>query len=226
MGRLAGRRFSEKLEKHIAPAGETFVPAFLSPDQMTKFYDGFCNKTLWPLFHSFPMLTQYDDEYWRLYVEVNIEYCNRLAEIIQPGDIIFINDYHLMLLPRLLRDIFPQNQICFSCIFRFRTLNFFACCRKIGGRRGSSPPMLWAFTRMNTASTFCTACAEFWATNMLSVKLPRKTGFARLRLFRWASILTSIAVKRFRTRLMPPRRASDEFYRSIALTIPRESLIV
>ena len=103
----------EKLEKHIAPAGETFVPVFLSPDQMTKFYDGFCNKTLWPLFHSFPMLTQYDDEYWRLYVEVNIEYCNRLAEIIQPGDIIFINDYHLMLLPRLLRDIFPQNQICF-----------------------------------------------------------------------------------------------------------------
>ncbi|AFM11044.1 bifunctional alpha,alpha-trehalose-phosphate synthase (UDP-forming)/trehalose-phosphatase [Turneriella parva] len=103
----------EKFAAYSESVGDTFVPVFLSPDQMEKFYDGFCNKTLWPLFHSFPMLTQYDDEYWRVYVEVNIEYCNRIAEIVKPGDIIFVNDYHLMLLPRLLRDLFPENQICF-----------------------------------------------------------------------------------------------------------------
>lgn len=103
----------EKFAEYSDTVGDTFVPVFLSPDQMEKFYDGFCNKTVWPLFHSFPTLTRYDDEYWRVYVEVNIEYCNRIAEIVNAGDIIFINDYHLMLLPRLLRDLFPENQICF-----------------------------------------------------------------------------------------------------------------
>ena len=103
----------EILEAHRTTLGDTYIPILLSTDQMTKFYDGFCNKTLWPLFHSFPMLTEYDDEYWRLYVEVNIEYCNRLTQIIQPGDVIFVNDYQLMLLPGMLREIFPEAQICF-----------------------------------------------------------------------------------------------------------------
>jgi trehalose 6-phosphate synthase/phosphatase len=104
---------------------EAFLPVQLSDQHMEKFYDGFCNKTLWPLFHSFPMFTEYDDEFWHEYVQVNIIYCNKLAEVLKPGDVIFVNDYHLMLLPRLLRDIFPDNKICFFLHIPFPDFEIF-----------------------------------------------------------------------------------------------------
>lgn len=103
----------ERWSELLAGVGPQYAPVALSADQMEKFYDGFCNRTLWPLLHSFPMLTEYDDEFWRLYTEVNILYCNKIAEIASEDDIVFVNDYHLMLLPRLLREILPHLKIVF-----------------------------------------------------------------------------------------------------------------
>ena len=42
-------------------------PVFLPEESMDRFYLGFCNKTLWPLFHYFPTLTRYEEEYWQEY---------------------------------------------------------------------------------------------------------------------------------------------------------------
>ncbi|MBN8222117.1 MAG: bifunctional alpha,alpha-trehalose-phosphate synthase (UDP-forming)/trehalose-phosphatase [Spirochaetes bacterium] len=103
----------ERWSELLAQAGPHYAPVALSVDQMEKFYDGFCNRTLWPLLHSFPMLTEYDDEFWRLYDEVNRLYCEKIAEIAGEDDIIFVNDYHLMLLPRLLRARLPRIKIVF-----------------------------------------------------------------------------------------------------------------
>ena len=103
----------ERWPELLAGVGPHYAPVALSADQMEKFYDGFCNRTLWPLLHSFPMLTEYDDEFWRLYSEVNILYCNKIAEIAGEDDVVFVNDYHLMLLPRLLREILPRLKIIF-----------------------------------------------------------------------------------------------------------------
>ena len=48
---------------------------FLSEVEMNKFYEGFCNKTIWPLFHYFPGFTMYDKEFWEQYVSVNEIFC-------------------------------------------------------------------------------------------------------------------------------------------------------
>ncbi|MBV6492962.1 MAG: hypothetical protein LDLANPLL_00969 [Turneriella sp.] len=93
--------------------GDEYIPVLPSKEQMANFYDGFCNQTLWPLLHSFPMLTEYNDQFWQNYCDVNILYCNKIAEIAEPEDIVFINDYHLMLLPRMLREILPNIKIAF-----------------------------------------------------------------------------------------------------------------
>src|SRR5439155_24274970 len=48
---------------------------FLSEELMEKFYQGFCNKTIWPLFHYFPGITVYEKEFWDQYISVNDIYC-------------------------------------------------------------------------------------------------------------------------------------------------------
>lgn len=70
---------------------------------MEKFYHGFCNRTIWPLFHYFPTYAAFDDEEWRQYRHVNEVFCEAVLNSVQDGDVIWIHDYHLMLLPGLLR---------------------------------------------------------------------------------------------------------------------------
>lgn len=78
-------------------------PVYLSEEAMDKFYHGFCNKIIWPLFHYFPSYAVYDDSYWEQYQEVNEIFCKAILEILRPGDVVWVHDYHLMLLPQLLR---------------------------------------------------------------------------------------------------------------------------
>jgi trehalose 6-phosphate synthase/phosphatase len=88
-------------------------PVFLSESDVENFYQGFCNKTIWPLFHYFPSLTKYDQQYWTQYKNVNQAFRDALAEILQPDDIVWIHDYHLMLLPNLLREKIASLSIGF-----------------------------------------------------------------------------------------------------------------
>ncbi len=78
-------------------------PVFLSEAEIETFYAGFCNKTLWPLFHYFPQYTRHEPEYWQHYLKVNQAFADAALEVLRPGDLLWIHDYHLMLLPRLIR---------------------------------------------------------------------------------------------------------------------------
>ncbi|KAI8612256.1 glycosyltransferase family 20-domain-containing protein [Chytriomyces sp. MP71] len=66
-------------------------------------YNGFSNGILWPLFHYLPGEINYDEMCWEAYQQANQMFADTLAEHIQDGDLIWIHDYHLMLLPALLR---------------------------------------------------------------------------------------------------------------------------
>lgn len=89
------------------------VPVFLTEQEMDDFYHGFCNKTIWPLFHYFPAYTDFKTENWQVYVEVNKKFAEAILEIIQPDDLVWIHDYHLMLLPMMLRQKGIVNKIGF-----------------------------------------------------------------------------------------------------------------
>ena len=84
-------------------------PVFLSEKVMDRFYYGFCNKTVWPLFHYFTTYTVYDEEYWKNYKFVNELFCEQVLSTAKPGDFIWIHDYHLMLLPGMLREKLPPK---------------------------------------------------------------------------------------------------------------------
>ena len=80
-----------------------FHPVFLTPDQIQNYYEGYSNSTLWPLCHYFYTYIEYENLYWDTYKQVN-ELFNHVAQsIIEPGDIIWVQDYQLMLLPQMIR---------------------------------------------------------------------------------------------------------------------------
>ncbi len=101
------------------------LPVFLSETEMKQFYLGFCNKTLWPLFHYFPSYAAYDEKYWRTYRHVNEHFSEALLEFVKPGDIIWVQDYHLMLLPSLLRQKIPEALVGFFLHIPFPSFEIF-----------------------------------------------------------------------------------------------------
>ena len=86
-------------------------PICLNKKQKDRFLEGFSNSTLWPVFHYFQEFATYKKEDWKAYVKVNQKYANELAKIIKKGDKVWIHDYHLMLLPKMLREKFPDISI-------------------------------------------------------------------------------------------------------------------
>jgi trehalose 6-phosphate synthase/phosphatase len=58
---------------------------FLSESVMENFYQGFCNKTLWPLFHYFPGMAEYREPFWKQYQQVNELFCAAVLEVYSPA---------------------------------------------------------------------------------------------------------------------------------------------
>lgn len=89
------------------------LPVFLNQKQIDNHYLGFSNKTIWPLFHYFSDKSTFAKEYWDDYKSVNKLFAAEILKIYKPGDLIFIQDYQLMLLPKMIRDTQPNSTIGF-----------------------------------------------------------------------------------------------------------------
>lgn len=100
-------------------------PVYLSEQEMDRFYHGFCNKTIWPLFHYFPSYTSYQEEHWGSYERVNEVFCNALLEIVREDDLVWIHDYHLMLLPQMVRARLPSIPVGFFLHIPFPSFDVF-----------------------------------------------------------------------------------------------------
>ncbi|MDF7663073.1 bifunctional alpha,alpha-trehalose-phosphate synthase (UDP-forming)/trehalose-phosphatase [Bifidobacterium sp. ESL0763] len=87
------------------------VPIFLSEREIDGYYAGYSNDTLWPLFHDFAHEAKFDPQTWKVYQEVNQKFAGAVASILRPDDTVWIQDYHLMLLPAMLRSRFPKLRI-------------------------------------------------------------------------------------------------------------------
>lgn len=88
-------------------------PVFLTPGELTGYYHGFSNRTLWPLFHHFSRYAEFDASFWRSYERANRRFRDAVLEVYEPGDVIWVQDYQLLLLPGLLREKLPDATIGF-----------------------------------------------------------------------------------------------------------------
>jgi trehalose 6-phosphate synthase/phosphatase len=100
-------------------------PVFLSQGDVENYYHGFCNKTVWPLFHYFPQYVVYDEALYKSYERVNRLFCDAVMEVAKNDDIIWIHDYHLMLLPKLIRERMPDATIGFFLHIPFPVYEIF-----------------------------------------------------------------------------------------------------
>ncbi len=91
----------EKITKHLDEF--KFHPVFLTAEHIQNYYEGYSNNILWPLCHYFYSFVEYENKYWETYKEVNEMFCQAAIPFIEPGDIVWVQDYQLMLLPQLLR---------------------------------------------------------------------------------------------------------------------------
>lgn len=80
------------------------TPIFLSEDVADMYYNGFSNSILWPLFHYHPGEMNFDEDWWGAYTLANRVFAKTLAELFVPGDLVWVHDYHLMLLPAMIRE--------------------------------------------------------------------------------------------------------------------------
>ena len=101
------------------------LPVYLSESEVELFYHGFCNKTIWPLFHYFIDKTEYDEELWVSYRETNSLFFEKVKPIIKSGDTIWIHDYQLMLLPEMIKNEFPETNIGFFLHIPFPSYEIF-----------------------------------------------------------------------------------------------------
>jgi trehalose 6-phosphate synthase len=93
--------------------GVTVALVDLEAADLDEYYNGYANKTLWPLFHYRTDIAAYDRAFGEGYQRVNSRFAQTLRPLIEPGDLIWVHDYHLIPLARELRRLGVKNRIGF-----------------------------------------------------------------------------------------------------------------
>ncbi|ROS57179.1 alpha,alpha-trehalose-phosphate synthase (UDP-forming) [Frigoribacterium sp. PhB118] len=106
--------------------GIEIVPVPLSADEVQRYYEGFSNDTLWPLYHDVIAAPTYHRVWWESYVQVNQRFADRAAEITEEGGTIWVQDYQLQLVPKMLREARPDVTIGFFNHIPFPPLGIFS----------------------------------------------------------------------------------------------------
>jgi len=108
-----------------ATAGYAVVPVRLSEREQEAFYLGFSNQVVWPLFHDFQSQCNFDPRFWQVYRRVNEKFADALARTTGEDDFIWVHDYHLMAVARMLRDRDVANRVGFFLHIPFPPLDLF-----------------------------------------------------------------------------------------------------
>ncbi len=97
----------------------------LNRKEVRRYYHGFSNNTLWPVFHSFPTRTVFQRHDWDTYERINARFARAAAQELTGNDIVWIHDYHLLRVPRHLRRLVPEAQIGFFLHIPFPPFDIF-----------------------------------------------------------------------------------------------------
>jgi len=101
-------------------------PVSLSQEELEGHYLGFSNCTLWPLYHDSILIPEFRRRWWGPHREVNRRFAAAAAETASEGDLVWIHDYQLQLVPRMLRELRPDLRIGFFLHIPFPAEELFA----------------------------------------------------------------------------------------------------
>jgi trehalose 6-phosphate synthase/phosphatase len=113
------------ISAHSDECAHKLKPVDLTAKDIELYYNGFSNEILWPLFHDFIWLCNFDPDYWPAYESVNDKFANAVAEHLQPGDVVWVHDYHLLLVGAGLRQREVRNKVGFFLHIPFPSFDGF-----------------------------------------------------------------------------------------------------
>ncbi len=103
------------------------LPVFLTQEEVAAFYEGFSNSSIWPLLHYLPNYLRYEPAWWEHYQNVNRTFADKVLETVREGDLVWVHDYQLMLVPAMLRAAAPNLRIGFFLHTPFPAYEIFRC---------------------------------------------------------------------------------------------------
>ena len=103
------------------------IPVFLSAQEAEAHYEGFSNSSVWPLLHYMADYLRYEGNWWDEYRNVNQRFADKVLSIAKEGDIVWVHDYQLLLLPAMLRRASPGLRIGFFLHTPFPAYEVFRC---------------------------------------------------------------------------------------------------
>jgi len=101
------------------------IPVRLSADDVAQYYEGFSNATLWPLYHDVIVKPIYHRDWWERYVEVNRRFAEATSRAVARGGTVWVQDYQLQLVPKMLRTLRPDVTIGFFLHIPFPPVELF-----------------------------------------------------------------------------------------------------
>ena len=112
-------------EEPITEDGLQLYPVRLSADDVAEYYEGFSNATLWPLYHDVIVKPSYHRTWWDRYVDVNQRFAEAASRAAAPGATVWVQDYQLQLVPKMLRELRPDITIGFFMHIPFPPVELF-----------------------------------------------------------------------------------------------------
>jgi trehalose 6-phosphate synthase/phosphatase len=104
-----------------------YRPIFLSEEETHDYYTGYSNSSLWPLLHYITPYARYKRVWWETYQKINRLFAEAVSNLVEGEDIVWVHDYHLMLLPSMLRAQRPNLKIGFFLHTPFPSYELFRC---------------------------------------------------------------------------------------------------
>ena len=160
-------------------SGMRLVSVGLSAEEIANYYEGFCNATLWPLYHDVIAPPEFHRAWWDAYVDVNQRFAEAAAQQAAHSATVWVHDYQLQLVPGMLRELRPDLRIGFFNHIPFPGYEIFA---QLPWRRQIVEGLLGAdllgFQRQGDATNFLRACrrAAGLITRGSLVRAPEPTG--------------------------------------------------
>jgi trehalose 6-phosphate synthase len=125
----AGTEDSPELHEELRSATRGlrfhYRPIILTEEEQAKYYEGFSNEVLWPLFHDLQSRCVFDPEYWDFYQGVNRKFAKAVEAVASERDVIWVHDYQLMQVARCLRERLPHAVLSFFLHIPFPSPDIF-----------------------------------------------------------------------------------------------------
>ncbi|HTZ57471.1 MAG TPA: trehalose-6-phosphate synthase [Acidobacteriaceae bacterium] len=120
------REIRKILEKSSGDHPFRYEPLFLTEEEQSNFYEGFSNEIVWPLFHDLQSRCNFDPRYWEFYEKVNSKFAAAVEKASKSEDLIWIHDYQLMQVGKIIRRNRPKVRLAFFLHIPFPSPDIFA----------------------------------------------------------------------------------------------------